>query len=301
MNSEGLNIKAAIIDPVRNARIHWFKHPRTIFHYTTAEGLKGILTENILRCTRTDFLNDSSEMKHGADMFFERLQSAQGGPLFQKFQQHCHSFGREDFEKSRPVFVACLSQEGDNLDLWRGYGTTSPAYSLEFNVWGALFNTFGTAELLPAIYEDERKFDLVDAFIAQIKEQLESRPFAEFAADGSEGVLFNQIILHVWLAFPIMKHRGFESEREWRFVVRSDPQQENRIPATYVRKNLFVPYVPLDFAQSDFGGTPVPPIHRITIGPCPEPRLAEAGLTEFLRECKRQYIDVKLSQLPFRG
>jgi hypothetical protein len=36
-----------------------------LFHYTTSEGLKGILESRSFRCTDANFLNDSLEIKYG--------------------------------------------------------------------------------------------------------------------------------------------------------------------------------------------------------------------------------------------
>jgi hypothetical protein len=50
-----------------------------LYHYTTAAGCEGILRSNQLWATNPRYLNDSSELSHGQELFVrvcERLQSA---------------------------------------------------------------------------------------------------------------------------------------------------------------------------------------------------------------------------------
>lgn len=302
MNSNSLDVKKTILDPVREARSEWFRRPDTLFHYTTATGLEGIFEDRAIRCTRTDFLNDSSEMQHGIDLFLESVWRHKGGALFMAFQRHCELFDWEDLAIRHPVFVSCFCSESDNLDMWRGYGNAAPAYSMEFGVWPILFNTFGEAELLPVVYEKKRQVDFLNAVVQEIVKQLSSPFFSQYAAANGNGVLFNEILASLWLVFPILKNDGFRSERECRFVVRQDLQSADSKPVkTCIRRNCFIPYVELEFTKNRIGGRDNMPVRSITIGPCADLALAERGLMAFLREHKLSDIEVRRSDLPFRG
>src|ERR1035441_9565471 len=48
--------------------------PAVLYHYTTAEGLLGILNEQAFWATDCEFLNDSSEMRYGLQLFTHKLR-----------------------------------------------------------------------------------------------------------------------------------------------------------------------------------------------------------------------------------
>ena len=48
--------------------------PRELFHYTTVNGLLGILESKSLRATHAQFSNDSEEMTHGIELIGEQVE-----------------------------------------------------------------------------------------------------------------------------------------------------------------------------------------------------------------------------------
>lgn len=295
--------KERIVKPVWEARKAVGRFSGLFHHYTTADGLQGILTSGCLRFTRTDFLNDFSEIQHGIDLFTARLQEASGGRLFTEFQDHCKRLNWMDLQNRNRAFVCCFSTEGDNLDMWRGYGSNSPGYSIGFRDCVLASNTAPKAELLRVIYGEEEQVDLLDALVGQIRQYLEAVEYA----DDQKGQVFNAILFNVWLFFPILKHGGFRSEKEYRLVVRDVSSKrdaeigESITVKTYSRRNYFVPCIELDFTTNKGTESDLYPIESITIGPCAEPVLAEKGLKVFLGEHRLGQVDVKRSQIPFRG
>ncbi len=41
---------------------------RTLFHYTSTEGLIGIISSNVLRATNVQYMNDTSELQYSKEM-----------------------------------------------------------------------------------------------------------------------------------------------------------------------------------------------------------------------------------------
>ena len=118
----------------------------TLFHYTTADGLMGIIGSKSFRATNIKFLNDSKEYQYA------REQMANGVLACLK-RWHGLSFedkhGHEvkeilysaalDLERalrsddSPPeVYVVCFCIEGDRVDQWKGYGGEGFGYSIGF-------------------------------------------------------------------------------------------------------------------------------------------------------------------------
>src|SRR5215470_622298 len=47
--------------------------PSVLYHYTDTRGFMGIISKHALWATRTDFLNDSSEIPYARDLFKNRI------------------------------------------------------------------------------------------------------------------------------------------------------------------------------------------------------------------------------------
>jgi hypothetical protein len=115
---------------------------RTLFHYTNADGLKGIIEKNELWATSAYFLNDSAEITYGYGLLDEALKdwiSANPLPeeslslgLALKLQK---AFGLDRLKRNviEPIYLACFCEDDNLLSQWRAYGQ-SGGYSLAFNL-----------------------------------------------------------------------------------------------------------------------------------------------------------------------
>src|SRR6516165_1641388 len=57
--------------------------PQTLFHYTDAAGLKGIIESGVLRGTHISFMNDSSEYLHAVSLLtqeIDQIRSTESDP-----------------------------------------------------------------------------------------------------------------------------------------------------------------------------------------------------------------------------
>lgn len=117
--------------------------PELIYHYTSSDGLHGILSSGILFFTDSLFLNDRSERKNFYQILKQHLAHGKN-PLYQVLYRRY--FDREDnifhrLESADPVeeaacryFVLSCSQERDSLPMWNYYtqGTHAAGYNLHF-------------------------------------------------------------------------------------------------------------------------------------------------------------------------
>ncbi len=116
--------------------------PDTIlFHYTSAEGLKGIIESNELWATSAYYLNDAAEMFYGYNVLKEvldqwlRKNSRSEDSITLGLARQLRSSFEDLFEKRllKPIYLMCFC-EGDNLlSQWRAYGK-SGGYSIGFKV-----------------------------------------------------------------------------------------------------------------------------------------------------------------------
>lgn len=103
-----------------------------LYHYTTSEGLVGILTNKSIWCSHISSFNDSTEFEYGKSLVIGELQS-------ELKNQHEDEIGLfltrlirdlKSYEIIYNVYVACFC-EYDNLpSQWRGYGASGSGYNI---------------------------------------------------------------------------------------------------------------------------------------------------------------------------
>ena len=116
---------------------HSFEGEKTLFHYTTAVKLKGIVSSRSLFCSDTRFINDSQEVSYGIDLahtIIEDLQEEYSESkhvreyVLGELQNQLSHFPGDLFKP----FIACFCESSDLLSQWRGYANTGGGYALGF-------------------------------------------------------------------------------------------------------------------------------------------------------------------------
>jgi len=113
-----------------------------LFHYTTADGLKGIIEQNELWATSAYFLNDSAEITYGYGLLKEVLDEwlsknprSEESLTLGLARDLRKSFGEDLLNMSliKPIYLTCFCEDDNLLSQWRTYGQ-SGGYSLGLKV-----------------------------------------------------------------------------------------------------------------------------------------------------------------------
>src|SRR5580658_2944031 len=108
----------------------------TIYHYTNVKGALSILQSGHLWFTERIHMNDPVEIKYGLDTGHQLFQSAannEGEPIPNEASMHLnaeHGFGLS----YHGFWIACFSQDGDNLSQWRSYADDGHGVCLGFSI-----------------------------------------------------------------------------------------------------------------------------------------------------------------------
>jgi hypothetical protein len=146
--------------------------------------------------------------------------------------------------------------------------------------------------LAPVIYEEEEQRSLVRTLLTDILEEAEKRPEPPEAFIPLGG----NLIAYLNRYAPILKHRSFSEEREWRIISRPTVFQHAQYDVR-VGGSMLIPYfrIPLSSDQRRFE------LAEIVIGPTPHPiqssRSVHGLLVKHQVECK----STKLSRVPYRN
>ena len=122
-----------------------------IYHYTSAEGLLGIIRDQKSWCTHAYFLNDFEEIINGWELFFQALEIYKNNPKYSEFthfiEPHFKNWKELNFkERSYDIFndikmsnfrtfIFSASYKKDDLNQWRSYtnGTNGFCIGLKFD------------------------------------------------------------------------------------------------------------------------------------------------------------------------
>jgi hypothetical protein len=215
-----------------------------LFHYTTVQGLKGIIEDKCLWATAASYLNDASEIEYGCKILREVLDSwettnGDDDSLAMTVLDCLKALFNEsesNLDRAATIYVACFCTKNNLLSQWRTYGQTG-GYSVGFRLFGTGFpaesaKTFGglkpenagyRAALMPVIYErkdqltvlrDTLKRNLEALELPELKrvyEALDTNRRQQFMAHAV--LLIEHFLVEQIVAF---KDKAFEEENEWK-------------------------------------------------------------------------------------
>ena len=213
-----------------------------LYHYTTADGLKGIVENHELWATSAYYLNDLTEIMYGYQLIDEAVEawrkkvnppelSMAGGLVYALQRQFGHDYLKRNI--ITPIYLTCFCEEDNLLSQWRAYGQ-SGGYSIGFRVLseGIVYGmkpepSVYTARCVKVEYDRgeqlRRITELLDLLVpivddAQVTEAI--RSLEKPSAFGFEWVwgTIAEILMEESLGF---KNPAFAVEKEWRLVVRS--------------------------------------------------------------------------------
>ncbi|MHA2023598.1 MAG: hypothetical protein ACTSWQ_08040, partial [Candidatus Thorarchaeota archaeon] len=97
----------------------------TLYHYTGATALIGIIKNESVWASDARFLNDWREFEEGLSILVNLLQSAKthskGDPIKKQLLNNLEIVWAAFKEQKRSAYVFSLSTEFDDLSQWRGY------------------------------------------------------------------------------------------------------------------------------------------------------------------------------------
>lgn len=240
--------------------------PRTLYHYTDAQGLMGIQGDQCFWATNARFLNDEFELSWSANVFGAELEkteprSDREGELLLRMDD-ATSLINSGIE----VFCCSFSEQPDDLNQWRGYAGGVSPYCLGV-ASNRLSAQIQNSELFSVEYDEARQNAIARQVIDITLDLYRSH---ETPADKREA---RQLMGNCAHAFRIMtsyaslrfKSPHWASEKEWRLVsISSDERElEGRLLFRAGRFGV-IPYIKLKMGNI---GPRMLPITEVIVGP----------------------------------
>lgn len=256
--------------------------PDILYHYTDLGGLMGILKSGRFWASSIHHQNDSQEFTYGATLLQELLPSVAeaGGPLDRGIRVAFRQPGRYS------VFVASLSELGDDLGQWRAYGANGAgvAIGLQYLPLRTSLRRDGH-HLRPCIYDPSRQHRLLIRLLSGMQRLVVRKSL-------SETDVIVDFVPPLLRLLPRLKHPAFAAEREWRIVC----EGRGAVPAVHVRAsgNMLIPY-----SECDIRADGVLPLSGVRLGPTTRADLLAAGVKRLL-ETHSFFMEPLRSGVPFR-
>ncbi len=221
--------------------------PTEIFHYTTNQGLLGILSTKSIWLSGGWNLNDSNEGK----VFVKHLRSYAGESPIESIVAELSKL---------ETYVACFCRHGDLLSQWRGYADDGRGISIGINTSEIISAIKGSHEcLLREVSYADKVDELPEKIVKTLKALLSHH------GSPSEGQL-NSISHDIWS----VKNAAFREEHEFRLTLSSrDRAEKISFNGTAVAKlsHRAVNSGIREFYEFSFGDRFSNLISKITLGP----------------------------------
>jgi hypothetical protein len=289
--------------------------PEVLYHYTSSEGLIGILSSRAFWLTDLRYVNDSSELQYARDLAKVRFEARATQPNLTNIQ---NEFLRraiptlDPFEQGPSVFATSFCEDGNLLSQWRAYRGLGGGYAIGIDFFHTLRLMSKKCVLRRVVYDEARQQqlldDLIDRFLLMI-----AGAYGDASVEAAEEFLpaackvFSATVGEFLFA---LKHPDFREEREWRLVhfanvhnrfIRGTP-----MPSVRSYGGNIIPYFVADFASAidqskdDTFGIPFP-IRELVVGPTLEGTLNEQSIRMLLLGLNRDVAPrIRRSQIPLR-
>lgn len=253
--------------------------PGTLYHYTSADGMVGILKSRSLWMTDIRYLNDLSELQYGKDILTARIDSKLAnndiGANGKEFLNRC----RRSVGSSAPgegTFSTSFCQDGNLLSQWRAYRGRGGGYAIGFDFVHTLRFLDKPCALAKMTYDRDVQTEVLDSSIEKFSSLLESIDMSSDDGRQSFDGAVNAFMGMTGTLITAFKHPAFKEENEWRLIykARSDPRINRGTDSPKIRTfdGNVIPYYEVSFdaaievSKDDTGGIRFP-IVEIVIGP----------------------------------
>ncbi len=268
----------------------------TLYHYTSYNGLMGIVESGVIWAGDIRYMNDAAELRHTADLIRQettrRIQAGHTNPvLLNEF----FDWVSYRITNGHMLFGASFRANGNLLSQWRGYSTHGKGVSIGFSseqvLRAAQQQNFQVGRCL---YDPDAQRRL----IAEVIDAVEALAATNKDNGASYQDLFTSIEVDLLRIAAILKHPSFQEEDEWRIV---SPVVTDYLHSPVKFRQgayMLVPY--LEFRLYPLAESRLP-VEHIFLGPTPNMELAMNSMSLYLsKQSIKPRRGLSYCQIPYR-
>ena len=228
--------------------------PNQLFHYTDGSGLLGILQTSTLWASDAELMNDSEELRFGANLFLDLIDKRiKANGSSEEIEQLRDEVRIQFLDRTSPnlnpeyfFYLVSFCRKSDLLSMWRGYGADG-GFCLEFDK-SLLLKSVGSNEQLEA---DMRAVKYGHDAVKLLEDALDS-----FLQNGTKDA--RSFVWDLTRIFAEVKDSAFQEEQECRLIIRAPACFGPKPDIRATNKHLLT-YRILNFSRDA--------IRSVTVGP----------------------------------
>lgn len=291
--------------------------PNIIYHYTSLNGLIGIIESQSLFASNLYYLNDRKEYQHGIEIILDTIKDLKNeksnSPVLSEVEKNI------ELIKQSERYVTCFSSDGDLLSQWRAYGNNGGGISIGFNrenIEDGFFSQFIHSNMI--LYDEaDQKYSIrkqIELILTYFEEKMD---FFDWGNFDSDFLIAKVIIDFLEKTISIYKHPSFQDEKEYRleyeldgYINKQDAEELN----FRTSNNLIVPYIRLTSKYNEFLKSKEEknelnepiflikklPIAKIILGPSIEFTALKNAVNLLLTKNGYENIPIVESEVPYR-
>lgn len=293
-----------------------------VYHYTSPEGVLGILHEKSLHFTDAQYLNDKGELLYIKEPFEEafRLFLQNHDESSFVLDEFMSALFESTYENAIPIvlaqdtsigtlryYVLCTSKNPDSSSMWSYYTKNGVYQGYNLGIHRAFFeNCFANypSQLLSlrsgeVVYEKKSQ-------IEELYEKLEELYREFYYGDEILGKCLFLANLRSYLQKQkfFFKNPAFSSEEEYRFILIVDEHfsddtsisRDFKLDFRLGKSGIITPFIKWTFTLDEKSEL----FSQITLAPMIEANLAEDSFKRFLASKVRKSVEIKQSSIQLR-
>ena len=275
------------------------RRPKTLWHYTDAAGMYGIVTSSQLRFGDARLLNDRTEQIYAERLLQEVVRE---GSLPDKHGVIASALESID-SSQHPIrlYVCSFSETRESISQWQRYGADGAGYCIGFDVseLDALFGEYLWRKRMR--YQPGKQRELL-----RKKLRVASAVQEEWPTFDKSTLEFEFLIGAAKLGADLddamlqIKNPFFEDEREWRYVLMKDARAQDGKPTSpeqFTPRGVYVkPFIAIPPLKGTTAQTKLP-VRNIVCGPKLNFEIAEPATKRFLASHGYKRVKVERSEL----
>lgn len=279
------------------------KYNGVLYHYTTVEGLLGIINTNVIFATSYPFLNDSSEIVYGRrlckSIINARMEKIEDDILNVFYKECLKQIDSNNFR----IYITCFCERGNLLSQWRGYAKNGLGFSLGLESKYLLSKMrkapYDLIKIKKVEYDTLKQKDVINKLLNEAVKYIEEEKIEEDKLVCEVAKVVNKKIEECIVFF---KDPAFEEEKEWRAIYYE--KEEGLIKTKYrARSNRIVDYKEFDLSPT-FADTYKDklPVCEIICGPGIENTATNEVIQKLLKDNGfADRVNILNSSIPFKN
>ncbi len=270
--------------------------PPLLYHYTSLEGLMGIVNSGLFWASDIRFLNDSTEGHYVQESLINETRRGElsDGNNIELIRMLTHPPSQS--------FALCLSELDDDLGQWRAYCPKGRGVCLGINPLSLANCTAAQCSEGVASGSIRSQINRIsyakESIVPAVKEMIVWSGTDKYA----DGTFKNARIAGICgFVNTFVKHPSFASECEWRIAV-DYPLPDffgppPPIPTVYFRQgeSMLVPYLKIrPHEEPHF-------LKTVKVGPTPNMQLSLLSVQAYFESLGRPDIEISPSSIPYRS